>query len=518
MTAAAIHSFAADFAVLTAERRAQVAMIDGKNDAEFTYGELGALAARAAATLDDAGIRAGDVVVSLLPNSVEAIAVFLACGLTGVGFAPLTAQATAREIADWVRLVSAKLVVLPSSAPPAAKAAAEGCGVTVIETSIDGECGGLSARGAELGTGQPAARLYLMTSGTTGEPKALVLDFDRLWSSGLAFASLYPTLGPAPRFWNYLPVSYLGGLFNLCLIPLAFGGSFVVSEQFSGPTLLTYWQNVYRYEIDVLWLVPTIVRGLLQLHRPDSPKAKQAGNHRVRAALLGTAPISLEQKTAFENAFSIPVYENFGLSETTFISIETEACRERRVEGAVGAVSPFVEARVVAEAAGQPGEIAVRTPFLFLGYLQADGSLRLELDAEGRFRTGDVGRLDGDGTLLLTGRLRDVIKKGGYFLALREIELLAESHAAIEEAIAVGVRHDFYGEDYVLFVRAAGKPDDAVASLRHFLVDNLARYKLPAHIEAVAEFPRTASGKVRKGVLLSETGSKFQLLFGEARQ
>jgi acyl-CoA synthetase (AMP-forming)/AMP-acid ligase II len=263
----------------------------------------------------------------------------------------------------------------------------------------------------------------------------------------------------------------------------------------------------------VLWLVPTILRGLLAIadrtarHRVSPPK-------RVRACFLGTAPIDLATKTRFEEVFGIPLLENFALSETTFITSEHLGDGMPREEGSVGTLLPYVTLRVYplegegdarSSNAGASGELAVRTPFLFLGYLQPDGSLQLPLDDEGYFRTGDVGHLSESGVLAIDGRLRDVIKKGGYFIALREIELLAERHEAVQEAAAVAIPHEFYGESFQLLVIPKEGHDRAelVPHLGAWLRERLVRYKWPEKIEAVDAFPRTDSGKIRKTLLVS---------------
>ena len=162
-------------------------------------------------------------------------------------------------------------------------------------------------------------KLIITTSGTTGAPKAILIDGDRLWSAGLAFLELHALKQSRLRFWNYLPMSYLGGLFNLALIPVASGGSFVVGEPFSGKTFLGFWQNIERYGVDALWMVPSIVRGLISL--AERTKSLQPPPP-IRNCFLGTASITLSEKTKFRNLFGIEMLENYGLTETTFLTSE----------------------------------------------------------------------------------------------------------------------------------------------------------------------------------------------------
>jgi acyl-CoA synthetase (AMP-forming)/AMP-acid ligase II len=507
-----LRSFAADLDATIAGAGERVAFVDARYETTYDYRALGALIGRCRTLFREHELVPGDAILSLLPTSTDGIVAFLAAAHGGYSFAPLPAEAVAEEAVRAVRLVAPKLCLISAMAPDAVLGALREAGVPVVRVTLDGSLAWLPPIAAPL-PAQPAkgGRLYLTTSGSTGEPKAIVLDVDRLWSSGKAFAARHRFLDGESRFLNILPISYLGGLFNLCLIPMASGGSFVIAESFSGRSLLSFWQQVEQFDVTVLWLVPTILRGLLAIadrtsrHRVSPPK-------RVRACFLGTAPIDLATKTRFEEVFGIPLLENFALSETTFLTSEHLDDGMPREEGSVGTLLPYVTLRVYplddgeAPENGTPtGELAVRTPFLFLGYLQPDGSLQLPLDDDGYFRTGDVGRLGENGVLTIGGRLRDVIKKGGYFIALREIELLAERHDAVQEAAAVAIPHDFYGESFQLLVIPKEGRDGAelVPELGAWLRERLVRYKWPEKIEAVGAFPRTDSGKVRKKLLVS---------------
>jgi acyl-CoA synthetase (AMP-forming)/AMP-acid ligase II len=146
-------------------------------------------------------------------------------------------------------------------------------------------------------------------------------------------------------------------------------------------------------------------------------------------------------------------------------------------------------------------EILVRSPFLMLGYLD-DRSVVQVPDEEGFFPTGDLGFTDASGQLVLSGRVRDVIKKGGYFISLREIELLAQSHPAVAEAATAVVTHPFYGETYrIKLILKPGVASSAADDVRDFLYASMAKYKWPDGVDVVTDFPRTASGKIRKFLL-----------------
>ena len=158
-------------------------------------------------------------------------------------------------------------------------------------------------------------------------------------------------------------------------------------------------------------------------------------------------------------------------------------------------------------------EIEVKSPFLFLGYLGEDDTISLPLTEDGFFRTGDLGHLNAKGSLVIDGRTRDIIKKGGHFVSLREIEILAEQKPSVQEAVAMPVPHDFYGEDFCLaIILREGQTAEALPAIKRWLHDNLVNYKWPQHIIVRETFPRTASGKVLKKVLADEIAQTERLM------
>jgi len=496
--------FHREFARLTVEHAEMPALIDARSGTVWTYSDLASLTDRAAAFLAANGVSEGRTVVTMLPNSVDTLVLFLGALRAGVHVAPLSPQAKARDIRNWLKLVDPALCVHTASEQGVVNEA----GVlpklqqAVIDTGSQLDWLGTASAMATTPTPRDPSRLFLYTSGTTGEPKALVFDCDQLWAASRAFAMHHEFLDSDSRFFNILPMFYLGGLFNLGMIPLCLGGSVVIADAFSGRSYLQFWREVEKFEINVLWLVPTILRVLLRLvGHGASPKGG------AREKIKGC---DLPLKERFEETFGIPLLENYALSETLFITSETLQSQARRTHGSVGEVLPFVQLRCTPSQSDSgedlPGEIEVKTPYLFLGYLRGNGQIECPTTDDGYFATGDLGRVNEQGTLLYEGRTRDIVKKGGHMLVLREIEILAEKHPLIEEASAVPVDHEFFGEDYVLAVRVRSQEDDGdpLAALRTWLKGELAQFKLPGDIVERTEFPRTISGKIVKRRLAEE--------------
>lgn len=496
-----ICSFNVNFASIVDKYPSKVALFDSEGRI-LTYRKLANSVSHAQSLLVRGGVKPGDTIVALLPNAIETLVIFLACLRGGFTYAPLPCNATVPEISRWRILTKSKVCLVASPVSHSVHLELAKMDWKLIDVPIGGD---LLWLGDEILESQDGGRLLVASSGSTGDSKAVVLDADRLWAAGQAFLNFHSINHSEVRFWNYLPMSYLGGLFNLGLIPLAAGGSIFVDEPFSGKTFLAFWATIARFKIDSLWLVPTILRGLLTLaERVGQDMSKTC----VERCYLGTAPVSLSEKQKFSQKFGIDPIENYGLSETTFISSEKSGALACRSQGSVGEIVPNLEVKL-SQVAGEDAlssEILVRTPFMMLGYLDHHGHVQLPVDENGYFPTGDYGLLL-DGQLVITGRRRDIIKKGGILIALREIELLSEGFDSVVEAVAVRVDHSFYGESFILFVKAVHDLESEKNFLGIFskwLHLQLSQNKWPDRILLVDDFPRTSSGKVQKHLLIAE--------------
>ncbi len=505
---ALVRSFSEDIDYIINSHQSKTACVqnDGIVSVTTSYQELDALISRGQTLLAQLGLVKEDIMLAIMPNSLETLVIFIAAMKSGIGFAPLPCTATPYEVQRWANLIKPRICFFTSLLKAELKDKLNDMHMSKKEIVRDSSFSWLPSASAEINAEQ-TARIYLSTSGTTGEPKAMVMDINRLWSSGYAFVEHHHLQKEYLRFWNYLPMSYLGGLFNLALIPFATGGSIYIDEPFSGKTFLTFWQTVEQNDINAVWFVPSIVRGLLKLAERRSPQACAELGEKIRAAFLGTAPIDFTTKKTFSDTFGIELLENFALSETTFFTSEAPQELHLRKEGSVGRVLPYTEVRLAEtdeDADPHHREICVKTPFMMLGYLQSDGTLTRPVDDKGFFSTGDIGYLDKDDQLIITGRKRDIIKKSGNFIALREIEVLLEDLSCVNEAIAVPVTHPFHGEDYVLYVIPNSDEHTVIDTVNNYIHEKIIDYKWPQSVKLKASLPRTASGKVRKNVLRDE--------------
>ena len=223
----------------------------------------------------------------------------------------------------------------------------------------------------------------------------------------------------------------------------------------------------------------------------------------------------LKVKDEFESRYGVRLIENYGLSETLFVTARSENTRSS--PGYVGEALPGIALRIVnddgeQQAPGAEGEVQILTPDLMAGYLDAEGRL-LEMNAAAWFATGDVGRLDGEASLSITGRKKDIIIRGGVNISPAAIEDMLMHVDGVSEVAVVSIPHELYGEDIVavLKLEAGAEVDLILESVAAHAKRNLAQHQQPARYMAIDELPRTTSGKVQKVRIRELVAEKLQV-------
>jgi len=285
------------------------------------------------------------------------------------------------------------------------------------------------------------------------------------------------------------------------LAPLAHGGSLAMPPKFSATR---FWDMVARFECTWLNMVPTIVSYLLEGATP--PRESIA---RVRFCRSASAPLPPEHLLAFERKFGVSVIETMGLTETVAPAFSNPYERERRKVGSVGRASGC-EARIVDGEGhelpdGTAGEIVMRGPQVTPGYYKNDAATEGAFFDGGWFRSGDIGIRDPDGFFFVTGRIKELIIKGGENIAPREIDEVLLRHPGVLDAASVGIPDRHYGQEIMACVIRREGASCEEASLREFCVEHLGPFKTPKVIRFVSELPRGPSGKVQRLKLLDQT-------------
>ena len=340
-------------------------------------------------------------------------------------------------------------------------------------------------------TGRDTA-VILYTSGTTAAPKGVELTYENLYTDGTAALTALELKAPQ-TFLNILPPFHVFGLTANVLIPVAIGASVFAIPRFSPVAVL----KALRAEgITIMLAIPSMYAAMLR-----SKSADESTFATVILAISGGEPLPDTVREAYESRFGLVLREGYGLTETSPVISAGSLSAYRN--GTVGKPLPGVRVRIVGEdgadlPAGQDGEILVAGPTIMKGYFRKPDETREVISDDGWFHTGDVGRLDEDGYLSITGRAKEMLIIGGENVFPREIEAVLEKHEAVLQVAVIGTADDMRGEVPVAFV--IPKPDamPSEAELRTFARQSLAGFKVPRQIRIAEDFPTGPTGKLLK--------------------
>jgi long-chain acyl-CoA synthetase len=454
----------------------------------LTYREIDRQARLLARYLRSRGLRRGDKVALYLHNGYQAALLFLATMIGGYVIAPLNLLSQRSQLTYVLDHCDCKLLFVSlenerkiSEALPDVKRPIEVIVIDPDATDLFVEKR-LPKSGFEaVAPGDPALLMY--TSGTTGTPKGALLTHANLLASACAVAAWHG-LTPQDRCLSSLPLYHINGQVIATLTPFVSGGSLIAPHRFS---VSSWWNLAERHQATWVNMVPTIIAYLLNAAEPG----RRTRFPKVRFGRSASAPLPPEHHRAFEKTFGISVVECMGMTETASIVFANPQDPSRRKIGSVG-LPCGVQAKVV------KGEIRLRGPSVMAGYYKSPEQTASAFDAGGWMRTGDLGRRDADGYYFVTGRLKELIIKGGENIAPREIDEALLKHPAVLEAAAVGVPDANYGQDIRACVVLRPGAQASLDELRAFCLAELGTYKSPREFRFLAELPKGASGKVQR--------------------
>jgi acyl-CoA synthetase (AMP-forming)/AMP-acid ligase II len=468
--------------------------------APMTYGGLRRAIAETAAWLGRFAGKTPPRIAIVLPNGPEMAVAFLAVASHATA-APLNPAYREEEFDFFIGDLGAQaLMVLAGDAGPA-RAVARRRGVPVVELAPDlaGPAGAFNVVGATSG---PALRqlaaedvaLVLHTSGTTARPKIVPLTQANLRASAANVAREI-ALDPADLCLNVMPLFHIHGLVGVLLASMATGAGVVCTPGFNALKFFA-WMD----EFAPTWVsaVPTMLQAILA--RAERNRAILERRH-PRLIRSSSAPLPPRVMAELESKFGCPVIESYGMTEAAHQMTSNPLPPSPRKPGTVGrAAGPDVAVlddtgRVLPS--GRIGEVAVRGANVMTGY-ENNPAANAAAFVEGWFRTGDQGAIDAEGYLTITGRLKEIINRGGEKISPREVDEALLDHPAVAEAVAFALAHDKLGEEVAAAVVLKPEAVAGEAELRAFLAERLADFKVPRKIVLVAEMPKGPTGKPQR--------------------
>jgi acyl-CoA synthetase (AMP-forming)/AMP-acid ligase II len=469
----------------------------------ITYDQLRVQVQSLIAKLRSLNLGRGDRIALAMPNGYEMIVSFLAVSAVGTA-APLNPAYTLDEFRFYLEDTAACALIVPVGEGNIARSAV-GANTMIIEADAGGDgmvqFSSTGTAGAQLARDYPSAddiALILHTSGTTSRPKRVPLPHRNLMISARNVAETYQ-LSLEDVTLCVMPLFHVHGLVASTFATLLTGGTIVVPPRFNP---LSFWATVRDHRVSWYSAVPAIHQVLLARSKPG---ASPAGAQHLRFIRSCSAALPPQTMADLEERFGAPVLEAYGMTEAAHQMASNPLPPGARKPGSVGC-GTGVSFAILNDAnelqpAGVTGEVSIKGPNVFGGY-EGNPKANAEAFTNGWFRTGDQGYLDDEGYLRLTGRIKELINRGGEKISPREIDEALLTHTAVTEAVCFGIPDRVYGEAVAAAVVL--KDDATEADLIAHCRLSLADFKCPKIIYVVDAIPRGATGKIQRRNVAAE--------------
>ncbi|WP_150302565.1 class I adenylate-forming enzyme family protein [Pseudomonas saliphila] len=469
------------------------------------------MANRLAAGLQAQGIRPGDRVMVCMANAPEVFIAYQAIMRAGAIVLPVMHVLHPKEIGFIAQVSEARAIITQRSilanvqqavaeldAPPLLlvsgldDSTTEPAGtaqVVDLQALMQGGFGPFEAAQLQLDD----TAVILFTSGTTGQPKGVMLTHRNLYSNAASSASLANREGEPPgTTLGVLPLAHIYG-FTQANALFLIGGAMVILPRFGVQEVC---QAIQEHKVRRFGAVPAMIHALVA-----DPVTHQYDLSTLEIVGSGSAPLPVSLITAFKTRFGADIYEGYGLSEAA-PTVSAHRIGEVLKPGSVGRAFPGVELRIIDESGrtlptGEIGELLVRGENITPGYYRNEAATNAAI-RDGWLHTGDVARLDADGYLYIVDRQKDLILRGGFNIYPRDLEELISTHPAVAEVAVVGVPSERMGEEVIAVVVPARNAAVTESELLAFCQAHLAKYKTPRGVIFVEQMPRNGVGKILK--------------------
>ena len=475
----------------------------------LSHGQLGQHIDATVLALNQFGIGRGDAVAFVLPNGPLAASAFLSlsCGAT---CAPLNPSYREEEFEFYLNDIEARALVVEEGADSPATAAAQKLNIPILQLKahgdnagaflLQGEPGKAPAKG---GLAEPDdVAMVLHTSGTTARPKIVPLSHRNVCASATNIATTL-RLQPQDVCLNVMPLFHIHGLIGALLSSIAAGASVHCTPGFNAMKFFAWLDQVKPTWYSA---VPTMHQAILSRAARNQDIIDKSTLRLIRSSSAALPPQVLAQ---LEEVFGVPVVESYGMTEAAHQMASNPLPPAPRKPGSVGpGAGP--EVAVMDEAGtllpqGETGEIVIRGDNVTVGYARNPEANKTAF-TDGWFRTGDQGRLDEQGYLYITGRLKEIINRGGEKISPREVDEVLLDHPDVAQVVVFGMPHPKLGEEIAAAVVLAPGSSASEKELRAFVSERLADFKTPRKIVILDEIPKGPTGKIQRIGLAAKLG------------
>ncbi|MGB5495965.1 MAG: AMP-binding protein [Sedimenticolaceae bacterium] len=487
-----------------ADRPDKPFLLAPETDAVMSYARLREHALDIAAHLDALAVGQGDKVAFLMPNGYWTTALFLGVMYSGRVIVPLNAVSGGSALSYVIEHSDCRLLFVDEvlgerfaavlgDLPP---------GVKRITMSVDHGPAWPDADAAAVEpppVDEASDAVLIYTSGTTGRPKGVLLTHRNAIAGGGNTVLAHQLTGD-DRAMCVLPLYHINAEMVSVMAPLVSGGSVVMPQRFSTSN---FWEAIARCACTWFSVVPTMIAYLLEhAEREGFDRATLGGLPQLRFGRSASAPLAPEIHRAFEHRFGVPIIETMGLTETAAQILSNPMPPAAAKYGSPG-VAVGNEAKVVDEngnacPAGVAGELMIRGANVMHGYYKNPEATAAALDPDGWLHTGDIALQDEDGFFFITGRIKELIIKGGENIAPREIDEALYEHPAVLEAAGFGMPDSRYGQEVMACVALKPGASCSVEELNRLAEIRLGGFKSPKRIFILDELPKGPSGKIQR--------------------
>jgi len=478
------------------------------------YAGLRAHVDRTVARLNELGLGRGDRVAIVLPNGPEMASSFisLACGVTT---APLNPAYRRKEYDFYLEDLGAKALVVEEGSDSEAIDSARALGAMIVRLRVpEGAPAGIfeldpegepSGAPDQPGPAEPDdVALVLHTSGTTSRPKIVPLLHRNVCASARNIRTTL-RLESSDTCLNVMPLFHIHGLMAPVLSSLSTGATVVCTPGFNALKFFS-WMDAVRPS----WYsaVPTMHQAILA-RAPRNAESVERARESLRLIRSSSSSLPPQVLGELEEAFGVPVVEAYAMTEASHQMTCNQLPPGLRKAGTVGCASG-PEVAVMDDdgnllGVGEVGEIVIRGPNVTLGY-ENNPEANETAFTNGWFRTGDQGSMDEDGYFSLTGRLKEIINRGGEKISPKEVDVVIMDHPAVQQVVTFAVPHDKLGEEVAAAVVLREGAEAATADIRDFAAERLADFKVPRTVLIMDEIPKGPTGKLRRIGLAEQLG------------